>query len=237
MNPSDGRDVIRARLATLPAAAPAPRPAPVEVTPDAATWSASEQVERLTGQFRRLNVSYELTDSMVAARLALAVRLQASGLKRILSWSADELPLPGLLDALEVLGVEVVVPTLASTTTRLRPQDLDVWRKRLLDWASITVAVTGADAAFAASGTLLIHSGPGRPLLVSQLPRQHLVLLPRQRIYPSVEHWLAAARQTDNGAASRVMTFLTGPSRSLDIEATPVLGVHGPSQIHVIITP
>lgn len=237
MTSNEGRDVIWARLATLPAATPPPRPAPAEITPDAATWDADEQVQRLTEQFTRLHVSYELTDSLVSARLTLAVRLQASGLKRILSWSADEIPLPGLLDALEVLGIEVVVPALASTAIRLRPQELDVWRKRLLDWASITMAITGADAAFAASGTLLTHSGPGRPLLVSQLARQHLVLLPRQRIYPSVEHWLAAARHRGDGAASRVMTFLTGPGRSLDIEATPVLGIHGPSQIHVIITP
>ncbi len=53
------------------------------------------------------------------------------------------------------------------------------------------MGLTGADAAFAATGTLLLNSGPGRPLLVSQLPRRHIVLLPASRLYPSLERWLA----------------------------------------------
>jgi L-lactate dehydrogenase complex protein LldG len=102
---------------------------------------------------------------------------------------------------------------------------------------AISVGLTGADAAFAATGTLLMHGGPGRPLLVNQLPRRHIILLAASRLYPSLERWLAQQLQTPGRPAfpSSVTTLLTGPSRSADIEVTPAYGVHGPGKLHVLV--
>ncbi len=181
--------------------------------------------------------TWQIAASPVIARLTLATRLQEEGVKQVLSWSAGELPVDGVLEALEVLGMEVITPAPPLADTRLRPQDLEVRRRYLLGIEGIPVGLTGADAAFAATGTLALHHGPGRPLLVSQLPRRHIVLLAASQIYPTMERWLAQrpAAASQPGSASRSTTLLTGPSRSADIEVTPVFGVHGPGKLHVIV--
>jgi L-lactate dehydrogenase complex protein LldG len=182
-------------------------------------------------------VTWEVAESPVVARLTLVTRLREEGVKQVLTWAAHQLPINGVLEALEVLGIEPVIPALPTPDTRLRPQDLDLRRRYLLGIEAIPVGLTGADAALAVTGTLLLNSGPGRPLLVSQLPRRHIVLLPASRLYPSLERWLAGlprvpGRQTTPVA---IQSFLTGPSRSADIEATPAFGIHGPSRLHVIL--
>ena len=66
-------------------------------------------------------------------KLTLATGLQEAGIKQALSWAAGELPVGGVLEALEVLGIEIITPTPPLADIRLRPQDLEVRRRYLLD--------------------------------------------------------------------------------------------------------
>lgn len=241
MTATDGRQAILTRLAAAQESGQWPEvPAGArrshEVVPTS-DWDAETQVERFLQALDRLKVTWELADSPVVARLTLATRLQDEGVQRVLTWTAGQLPIGGVLEALEGLGIATVTPALYAPDTRLRPQDMDVRRKQLLAIEPIPVGLVGADAAFAATGTLLLNSGPGRPLLVSQLPRRLIVLLPISRLYPSVERWLAGLPNVagQQMAPSRITTLLTGPSRSADIEVTPAYGAHGPSRLHVIL--
>jgi L-lactate dehydrogenase complex protein LldG len=236
MTLADGRDAILARLAAVPAP---PRSGPDARTEVVSTvdWDPATLVERFVQALTRLRVTWEIAESPVVARLTLATHLQEEGVQQVLTWAASQLPIGGVLEALEVLGIKTITPDLPTPDTRLRPQDLDQRRHYLLGIEAITVGLTGADAAFAATGTLLLNSGPGRPLLVSQLPRRHIVLLPASRIYPSLERWLAGPPRVPGRQAvpNTIQSFLTGPSRSADIEATPAFGIHGPSRLHVIV--
>lgn len=237
MTLNDGRQAILARLSAAPALGqPAFSSAHPEAVPTT-NWHVETLVERFAQALEGLRVTWEDVDSTVVARLTLATRLQDEGVQRILTWTADQLPVGGVLEALSGLGIETVTPALFAPSTRLRPQDMDVRRKQLLVIESIPVGLVGADAAFAATGTLLLNSGPGRPLLVSQLPRRLIVLLPISRLYSSAERWLAGLTRVPGRqlAPTRVATLLTGPSRSADIEVTPAYGVHGPSRLHVIV--
>jgi L-lactate dehydrogenase complex protein LldG len=233
----DGRETILARLATVPAAVSPARPGALGEVVPTADWDAATLLERFVQALDKLQVTWEIAESPVVARLTLATRLQEEGVKQVLTWTASQLPIGGVLEALEVLGIEIVTPDLPTPDTRLRPQDLDLRRRYLLGIEAIPVGLTGADAAFAATGTLLLNSGPGRPLLVSQLPRRHIVLLAASRLYPSLERWLAGLPRVPGRQADPVSihSFLTGPSRSADIEATPAFGIHGPSRLHVIV--
>ncbi len=235
MTLDDGRQTIMARLAA--AAAPAALPGPLpEITPEAGR-DTDALVERFVQALDRIHVQWEVAESPVVARLTLATRLQDEGIKQVLSWSADQLPIGGVLEALEVLGIGIVTPAVPTPDTRLRPQDLDERRRYLLTLDTIPVGLTGADAGFAATGTLLLHSGPGRSLLASHLPRRHVVLLAASRIYPNLERWLAGQPRgaVHPALPGAVATLLTGPSRSIDLEATPAYGVHGPGRLHVIV--
>lgn len=86
----------------------------------------------------------------------------------------------------------------------------------------------------AASGTILIGPGSGLEGLVSILPPHYVALLPARAIQPDIAAALAKAAPLIGTPGSRV-AFVTGPSRTSDIELTPVIGVHGPVRLDVVI--
>jgi len=107
--------------------------------------------------------------------------------------------------------------------------------ERLASLGRIAVGVTGADAAIAESGTIVLLSGPGRPRLASLLPPVHVAVLREDRLYASLPDLLAARpRLSDEGSN---LVLITGPSRTADIEMTLTRGVHGPAEVHVVLVP
>jgi L-lactate dehydrogenase complex protein LldG len=96
------------------------------------------------------------------------------------------------------------------------------------------VGVTGCYCAIAETGTLMLLSGPGTPLTTSLLPDTHIALVPRSRILRSMEDAFDLLRK-ERGALPRQVAYVSGPSRTADIEMTLVLGIHGPYRVHVIL--
>lgn len=178
----------------------------------------------LTARLLRWHATWEVAESVVAARLALVAQLQAAGELRLLSWAEDALPVPGLVAALATVGIQALVPDRRPGQNNL-PGDVD----------RINVGLTGVDAALADSGMLVLLSGPGRPALAAQLPRRHLALLPVSRIYPNVDAWLRSPAGSDAVGARRTMHLIAGPSLSLDIELERAVGLHGPRSLHVML--
>ena len=113
-----------------------------------------------------------------------------------------------------------------------------------LDWAAcpaLTVQTGRAEAGDAASltsciagiaetGTLMLASGPLSPTTLNFLPDAHIVVLPRERIVATYEEGWARI-----GTMPRLVTFITGPSRTADIEQRLVLGAHGPRRLHILM--
>jgi len=96
------------------------------------------------------------------------------------------------------------------------------------------LGVTGAFAAIAETGTLVLASGPGTPASVSLLPETHIAIVPAARIVAHMEEAWDLAR-AELRELPRAVNFVSGPSRTADIDQTIVLGAHGPYRVHILI--
>lgn len=96
------------------------------------------------------------------------------------------------------------------------------------------VGITGCYCAIAETGTLMLLSGPDTPATVSLLPETHVAVLAASRIVAGMEEAWNLAR-TELGQLPRAVNFISGPSRTGDIEQTIVLGAHGPYRVHVVV--
>ena len=93
---------------------------------------------------------------------------------------------------------------------------------------TIRVGVTKAICGLADTGSVLIADGDGSPLLASLLPEIHIAILKSSNILPSLPDAM-------NLVKGKNAVFITGPSRTADIEMTLTIGVHGPKEIHVFV--
>jgi L-lactate dehydrogenase complex protein LldF len=94
----------------------------------------------------------------------------------------------------------------------------------------ILVGVTKAICGLADTGSVLVTDGAGDPLKASLLPEVHIAILRSADIYPSLPDAMHLVKNTS------AAVFITGPSRTADIEMTLTIGVHGPKEIHVFLT-
>ena len=98
------------------------------------------------------------------------------------------------------------------------------------------VSVTGALAGVAETGTLMLHSGPEGPTSLNFLPENHVVVLPAARVLASYEDaWDLLRERFGPESLPRTINFITGPSRTADIEQTIQLGAHGPRRLHIVL--
>jgi L-lactate dehydrogenase complex protein LldG len=96
------------------------------------------------------------------------------------------------------------------------------------------VGITGCFCAVAETGTLMLLSSPDTFSSAALLPETHIAVVPVSRIVPAIEDAFALAK-AERGELPRATNFISGPSRTGDIEQTIVLGAHGPYRVHVIL--
>lgn len=95
------------------------------------------------------------------------------------------------------------------------------------------VGITSAQAAIAETGTLVLDSTCERHRLVSLVPPVHIAIINASSICETLSDALALLRKDKE--ISPAVTFITGPSRTADIELTLAIGVHGPQELFVIV--
>ena len=102
--------------------------------------------------------------------------------------------------------------------------------------ASDHVAITGAFAGIAETGTLVTTSGPDHPVSLNLLPDTHVVVLREGDIVSGYEEvWQRLRARYGKNAMPRTVNTITGPSRTGDIEQTIELGAHGPRRMHILV--
>ena len=98
------------------------------------------------------------------------------------------------------------------------------------------VGITSAFCAIAETGTLLTLSGPRTPATTSLLPETHIAVVRTGRMVRSMEDaWKLLRDEQGANFMPRAANFISGPSRTADIEQTLVLGAHGPYRVHIVL--
>lgn len=195
----------------VPFPAAAPPQAHRHVVPLADTSAAG-----LYGRFvQEANKAACIIHEAASSEAAIAAILQIVGEDTAVSaWNPQHVPLPGLAKALAQANIALV------------GQD-----------ASVRVGLTGVDAALAATGSVVVLSGNGRPRAASLLPPIHIAVVAASQIVPDLESWWAAQKASglnDVRQHSNVVV-ITGPSRTADIAMQLVMGMHGPRELHLVL--
>lgn len=204
-----GRHEILERLRTARTSVTVPR---ADAPPPAPFVRRSRQecVERFLQEAAAVGVECwpERSEEAVRAR----VRSLIEG-RRVLSWDPSELPYgAGDLVSHAILG-----------------------RAPRAELALAEVGLTGCDAAIAETGSLAMISAPGRSRTVSLLPPAHIAIVSPALMTFSMAEFFADHADPLRRAAS--CTFITGPSRTADIELTLTLGIHGPGRVTIVVGP
>ncbi len=93
------------------------------------------------------------------------------------------------------------------------------------------VGLSGAEAALAETGSIVVRSGPGKSRLATLLPPVHVALVPASCLTTDIFTWTAER----DGDMPANLILISGPSKTADIEFTLTLGVHGPGRMIVIL--
>jgi L-lactate utilization protein LutC len=129
----------------------------------------------------------------------------------------DDIPLPGIVDALRERGVEVLTPGDTS------------WSERLAD---TEMGITGARLAVAQPAALALAAAPGSPRATSLVPPVHLCVVRVDALVPTLADAMIGVAAAEMPSA---LTWIGGPSRTGDLEMITTLGVHGPRAVEIVL--
>jgi L-lactate dehydrogenase complex protein LldG len=206
---------VRAKLNRTPDNAAAGRAA-IESTLAARTQGPRPAVDPQKSALARRLIEKSLAYSSTVDEVAIAAEAPAA-IARYLA--EQKLPMKAVIWP-ELAGLDWVGAGIAAAARGALDADL--------------VGITGCFCAIAETGTLMLCGSPAAPATVSLLPETHIALVPASRIVVGMEEGFALAR-AELGQLPRAVNFISGPSRTGDIEQTIVLGAHGPYRVHLII--
>jgi L-lactate dehydrogenase complex protein LldG len=204
------RDAILNRVRAARSAGWSARLQPSESGGKASAERSEDLLARFSREIEALGVECHVETTPDAVRDR--VRQLADG-QSVFSWDADRLSYD--------VGAVLSSPA-TGADTRGRQADA-------------TLGVTGCHAAIAETGSLVVLSGPGTPRAASLLPPWHVCVVSRADLVATMGTFFRERAADIAGAAC--CTFITGPSRTADIELTLTLGVHGPGRVTVIVGP
>ena len=132
-------------------------------------------------------------------------------------------------DAANVFGTEATVEAIQQhARVSLREKFIEA-----------TVGISGANLAIAETGTIMLVTNEGNADLTTTLPPVHIALFGIDKVVASLDDAVAVLRMLPRSGTGQVMTsyvnWITGPSRSADIEQSLTIGVHGPREMHCVI--
>ncbi|HXL11988.1 MAG TPA: lactate utilization protein [Gemmatimonadales bacterium] len=169
------------------------------------------RIQHFTEQLSAVGAQWTFVRSETEAGAALARILTEAGARRVVGSDA-----PVVQRILQAVGNGIAIDRLDGLSRD--------------DLFACDAGVTTAQWGIAETGTLVLESARERSRLLSLVPPIHVALLSTRCICESLGDALARV-----STSSHAITFITGPSRTSDIELTLVVGVHGPQTVHVLL--
>lgn len=196
-------------------------PDPPQVAAELPEMDPADLVAMMRTNAQAVNAVVHTPVSRHGAARAVTAIAAGHDASSFMAW--DDLPVSGVSSALSTAGMERVDHAVP------RGDRMD----HNLGYLRVDVGVTGALAGLAESGSLVLSHGPGRPRMASLIPEIHVALLETGRIARDLAHW--AHEYPESVVDTTNLVFVTGPSRTGDIEQELNLGVHGPRTVHIVI--
>jgi L-lactate dehydrogenase complex protein LldG len=182
--------------------------------------------ERFAAEVSAVGGQAFLVADLAAAGDQLRQVLLDEGPKSAIIWQHeifDRLALGDLLDRAGVVALDY---------NCLAQLPADSQRQRML---ACGVGITSCDCAIAETGTLMLCSRPGQERVASLLPPLHIAIVERRKIVPDLIDAFRLLQASGPDTLSSNVTFVTGPSKTGDIELQLTTGVHGPGKWYVIV--
>jgi L-lactate dehydrogenase complex protein LldG len=199
-------------------------------------------LERLSEAGKPINLNVTPLPDVAYATAAI-VRLVAEkkpewgDAKSIAVWRhplIDRLNLSEALDRLQI-PVHVSAPVPVDAGSRFDRAERERQRAGII--ASF-IGVTSADFCLADTATLVMRNRPGQPRSVALVPSIHIAMIALDQIVADMKELFALLRWDESyrtEGLSNYMSFISGPSKTADIEATMVHGAHGPREVHLFV--
>ena len=171
--------------------------------------SLDSEIERFLVEIKKLSgVGQRLTPADIDSSLKALVTEQ--NIRKATVWNTPHLQELQIANNLSSLGVELVSPTADKH-----------------EMAQCDLGITEADFLLPETGTIVLTSSAEKPRAVSLLPRVHLAVIRPEMLRPDMHQVFAEVKDKN------YLVFITGASRTADIELTTTLGVHGPKNLYV----
>ena len=197
---------IRRSLGRTPQTHPSLLPTPSQ--PRVAD-SLDYEIERFLGEIKKLSgVPKKIIPSEIEVSLKELVAEQ--NIQKACLWNTPHLKSLGIVEQLESLGVQIISPSA---------------EKHIISQCDL--GITEADFLLAETGTLVLRASAEKPRAVSLVPRVHLAIVSPDMLRADMHQVFAETKD------EHYLVFISGPSRTADIELTVTLGVHGPKNLYV----
>ncbi len=150
-------------------------------------------------------------------------------------WGPDKAVVAWRHPLLAALGLEAALSAIDVPLAFVADHDRRMTRQQVIQ---SHVGITSADYCVADTATLVMKTRPGEARSVSLVPSIHVAVIELGQIILNLEE-LYARLEDDllmrNEGLGRCMTFISGPSKTADIELNMVHGAHGPRALHIFV--
>jgi L-lactate dehydrogenase complex protein LldG len=169
------------------------------------------------------------------SKLAAEKRPEWGDRRQVVAWRHPLIEALALPEALGRAGIPVAftdpIPAEAADAALRRARERDAV-------AAAFIGVTAADFCLADTATLVLRNRPGQPRAAATVPSIHVAVIAADQLLADMRELFARLRWEEScrrEGLSNYLAFITGPSKTADIEATMVHGAHGPREVHLLV--